>query len=149
VLQKGVNSPQGRFVSFGTEGTYAGSTLLLSDNIFINNSTLLGSGAIALYNATRDPVTGQIDNAAILNNTLYDVPNLYQDRFGPPWDTVSGNVQLAIGLAPALDTTSPTGFPVPEPASLGPLLLLGAMLARRRRRRTALPCRPAAATRAG
>ena len=149
VLEKGVNSPQGRFVSFGTEGTYAGSTLLLSDNVFINHSTLLGSGAIALYNATRDPVTGQIDNAAILNNTLYDVPNLYQDRFGPPWDTVSGNVQLAIGLAPALDTISPTGFPVPEPAGLGTLLLLGAVLARRRRRRAALPCRPAAATRAG
>jgi hypothetical protein len=149
ILEKGVNSPQGRFVSFGTEGTYAGSTLLLQDNIFINHSTLLGNAAIALYNATLDPVTGQIANAAILNNTLYDVPQLYQDRYGPPYDTVSGNVQLAIGLAPALDTTSPTGFPVPEPAGLGALLLIGTVLARRRRRRAALPCRPAPATRVG
>jgi hypothetical protein len=77
------------------------------------------------------------------------VPQLYQDRFGPPYDTVSGNIQLAIGLAPALDTTSPTGFPVPEPAGLGALLLIGTVLARRRRRRAALPCRPAPATREG
>jgi hypothetical protein len=128
IIEKGTFSPQGRVMDFGAEGTYPGSTLLVSGNTIISNSTQLGNAAIALYNATLDPSTGQIDTAELLNNTLYGVPDAYQDRYGPPYDILTGNQFLAASLQPPLDTSSL--FPVPAPGGMAPVMLLLALVVR-------------------
>ncbi len=104
VLQKGENSPQEHFVDFGAEPNYPGNTLNLSDNTFINQSTL---DAIGLLNATRDPLTGTIDTADLTNDLFYGLTNVSQDLNGPPDDQVTGAQFFALGAAPSLDTLSP------------------------------------------
>jgi Ca2+-binding RTX toxin-like protein len=110
IIQKGPNSPQEHFADFGAEATYAGSTLNFSDNTLIDDGSpaLLQNGAIALYNATKDPVTGSIDNAAISDDTFYGItaPYVYQDRYGPPYDSVTGGAFLPLSDAPTLNTAS-------------------------------------------
>jgi hypothetical protein len=108
IIQKGPNSPQEHFADFGAEGTYAGSTLTFSGNTLVNDSSglLFGNGAIGLYNAARDPVTGSIDTGTLENDAFYGLTNVNQDRFGPPNDSVSGAQILPLAAAPSLDTLS-------------------------------------------
>jgi hypothetical protein len=122
-IEKGASAQNSYMIHFGGEGTYLDSSLVVSGNIFINDRS---GGATAVYNQTRDPnPEDQNYNAnipaTITGNTLYNVeqPNLYQDNFGPPLDTVSNNV-FPSGPGPALDTSP--GYDVAEPASVAMFL---------------------------
>ena len=122
VIEKGATSPNRNVVHFAGEGTYPNSSLVVSNNTIINDRT---AGATGLLNQSKD-VLGANISADIHGNTLYgiDPVNLFQDDFGPPFDTTRNNV-FPESAAPPLDTSSP--FAVPEPASI--VLLMAGVLA--------------------
>lgn len=124
VIEKGASSVNKYVVHFGGEGTYAGSSLNISGNTFIDDRP---GGAEALLNQSGD-VSGATTPATIDNNTFYgfDPNGLTQDDYGAPYDSVSDNDFLSLP-GPAPDTSHPFDFAVPEPAS-APMLGL-AMLA--------------------
>ena len=112
IIEKGPLSANRYIVHFGGEGTYPGSSLILSGNTIINDRA---SGATGLYNQTRDPNSADPNYnatipATIAGNTFYgvDQSNLFQDAYGPPLDLLSNNVVLS-GAAPSVDTSP--GFP--------------------------------------
>jgi hypothetical protein len=100
VLEKGKHSPQEHFVDFDAEVPYPNSTLTLSGNTFINNSTL---NAIGLLNASQAPG----DTVAIGNDAFYGLTTVSQDLYSPSDDTITGAQFFALGAAPSLDTASP------------------------------------------
>jgi len=140
IIEKGASAVNRYMIHFGGEGTYPGSSLLVSDNTFINDRS---DGATAVFNQTKDSNNVNIP-ATITDNTLYNIPAayLFQDNFGPPYDVTSNNVFLP-GSGPPLNTSP--GYTVPEPGSV--VLLLVALLRMamlqytRIRRRRARACR--------
>ncbi len=116
IIEKGPMAANSSMIHFGGEGTYAGSSLFVSGNTFINDRP---GGAVGILNQTQDPDSDDGSNipAVITGNTLFNVdePNLFQDASGPPFDTASNNSFLP-GSGPALDTSP--GFDVPEPSSV-------------------------------
>ena len=104
VIEKGADAVNRYVIHFAGEGTYANSSLLVSGNTIINDR---GAGATAVLNQSRGANNANIP-ATINGNTLYFIApsELFQDSFGPPSDTASGNV-FSSGPAPTLDTTSP------------------------------------------
>ncbi len=126
-IEKGVNAVNRFAVHFSGEGLYAASSLDLSNNVFIGDRP---GGTTALLNQSAGFVLPAVA-ATGSGNTLYNIPlaNLYQDNFGPPYDSVSATV--ATIAAPPLDTSHP--FPVAEPASawLLPMALAATAILRR------------------
>ncbi len=112
VIEKGPNSPQEHMVAFGEEGAYAGSSLNFSNNTIISNGSpnLLSVGAIALFNSTKDPVTGQTDPATMANDTFYGAITASRDVNGAPYDTVTGAHYLPLSQAPSYTAATPLCF---------------------------------------
>jgi hypothetical protein len=133
VIEKGASAVNRYIIHFGGEGTYAGSSLLVSGNSFINDRT---DGATAVFNQTQDANNANIP-ATITGNTFYNIASadLFQDAHGPPYDIATSNI-FSTNPAPPLDTSP--GYATPEPGSfllLSVGLLRVAMLRHKRRRR--------------
>ena len=98
VIQQGPNSDNPAIIDYGEEGgVYAGSSLLIEDNVVVND--LSGSsGARLLYNATT--VTGIVSNNAVYGLTAGQI------AIGSA--TVSGTTFLS--THPTLDTSSGGGW---------------------------------------
>jgi hypothetical protein len=133
VIEKGVNAVNRYAVHFSGEGLYAGSSLTLDNNTFIGDRP---GGTTGLFNQSGGFSLPAVP-ATISSNTLYNIPlgNLYQDNFGPPYDSVMNN-SVPTGPAPPLDQSHP--FAVGEPASAWvlPLALLATAIVRRGRGRS-------------
>jgi hypothetical protein len=107
VIEKGASAVNKYMVDFGAEGTYANSSLSMTNNTLIDDR----GGAVALLNDTQG-AAGTTIPATIENNILYNsaTDSLSVDTYGPPYDSASGNV-YATGPAPVLDTSAPFQFP--------------------------------------
>ncbi len=128
VIEKGVNAQNRYAVHFAGEGTYANSTLTVRDNTFIGDRP---GGTTAVFNQSKDSAGHNIP-ATITGNRLYAIPiaNLYQDNFGPPYDTLSNNV-ASTAPPPPLDTSHPFAVPRQSGAWILPLALFATAVLRR------------------
>ncbi|PWS34254.1 hypothetical protein DFH01_26900 [Falsiroseomonas bella] len=98
VIQQGAKSQNPAIVHFGGEGTpYAGSSLVMTDNVVINN----------LSSVSAKLLLNQTTYGATISGT--DVFGLAANQISSTTAAVSGTTFLSV--APALDTTSPwSGF---------------------------------------
>jgi Ca2+-binding RTX toxin-like protein len=94
VIQQGAKSQNPAMVHFGGEGTpYAGSSLVMTDNVVINN----------LSSVSAKLLLNQTTYGATISGT--DVFGLAANQIANSTATVSGTTFLSV--APSLDTTSP------------------------------------------
>jgi hypothetical protein len=121
LIEKGLLAQNWTFISFGAESpVYPASSLVVSDNIFVNN--MAAGDPTGLRNPTDAP-------ALFTGNTFYGVA---AGQLALGQVTSSGNAFLALP-GPAIDTSHP--FEVPEPGLS--LLALAAMALGVVRRRAA------------
>jgi hypothetical protein len=97
VIEKGPNSPQEHMVAFGEEGALAGSSLVLSDNTFINAET--SRGAIGLFNEAGV-------SATIADDTFYGAISVSSSSS----DVATGATYLPLSEAPAYQSETPLCF---------------------------------------
>lgn len=125
VIEKGQGAQNNSFISYGEEGVpYSSNSLAISNNVFISNLTGWPSNAVG-------NIPSPDLSFSFSDNTLYGMSSS-QLNDGTGMMIASNNSFLPLP-GPPLDASQP--FAVPEPGSLGLLMLAAAALRTLRRRK--------------
>ncbi len=115
-------------IPVGTTSSYAGSSLLVSNNLMINDRL---AGGTAIFNQSVDSL-GDAFAVTATGNTVWNFDGFYTAAYPALQDSFSANL-LITGTAPPLDTSHPWDTPEPASAALLGMALLATTALRRRR----------------